>query len=210
MAMFHRVDERSLIDGLAPSDPDYLIAQGRRDLERLCREIFGDRDRAVVGVTVRSPSLEPVLRAADIRGVVGPGVRICLIPDEDLLFELGEMLGPRLRLEQGAVRIWWPGASALSSARDHPVVLALDGEDYEDTLEQLALEFDLSRPGVRERVRLIEDARAMLEHEVARAMARSRRVDERLRDAKIECHEQRTRAEAAEAELAAMRRTPPR
>jgi hypothetical protein len=207
--MLPKIDERTLIQGMAPSDPDYLIVQSRRDLERLCREIFGDRDTAVVGVTLRVRSREPVLRAADIRELVGVGVRIFLIPDEDLVFELGEMLGPRLRLGQGAVRIWWPGASALSDARDHPVVVALDGEEYEGTLEELAREFDLSRPGVRERVRLIEDARAMLEHEVERAVQQSRLIDERLRDAKIECHEQRTRAEAAEAELAAMRRTPP-
>ncbi len=195
--------------GAEASDPDYLVVHSDQDLRRLGSEILGERERAIVGVTLRDGTHEPVLRASDIRGVVGEGVRICLLTDDSLLLELREILGPRLRLDAGTLRIWWPGASVRCDPSDHPVVVGLEDEDYLDTLEELAHEYDLSRPYVRSQVRVIEDARAFLEHEITRVQEYNRRVHERLRDAQIECHRQRTRAELAEARLAALRAPAP-
>lgn len=191
--------------GAETSDPEYVVVQTEGDLERLARDIVGERDRPIVGLAHRVSVSEPVLRCSDIRTVVGPHVRIYLLSDPELLGALGEMLGPRLRLEAGSVRIWWPGANARSDRADHPLVVGLEDEDYLDTLAHFAHEYHLSRPLVRDHVRVIEDARACLEHEIVRAQEYARRIHERLRDAQIECHALRTRAEAAEARAAAGR-----
>lgn len=204
-AVTAEIDDALGVGGLEASDPDYVVVRTVEDLERVSADILGERDRPIVGLTLRLDGHEPVLRSTDIRVVVGAGIRIYLIAEADLLRGLRELLGSRLRLDGGAARIWWPGASARCDPADHPVVVALDGEDYRDTLAEFAQEFDLSRPRVRSRVRVIEDARAFLEHEIARVQDHNRRAHERLRDAQIESHRLRTRAEVAEASLAAVR-----
>ncbi|HEY4997174.1 MAG TPA: hypothetical protein VII03_04200, partial [Solirubrobacteraceae bacterium] len=190
--------------GAEASDPDYLVVGSDEDVRRLGNEILGERDLPIIGVTLRDGTHEPVLRASDIRSVVGDQVRICLLADDELLLALREILGARLRLDAGTLRIWWPGASIRCDPSDHPVVVGLEDEDYLDTLEEFAHEYDLSRPRVRSQVRVIEDARAFLEHEILRVQEYNRRVHERLRDAQIECHRLRTRAELAEARAAAL------
>jgi hypothetical protein len=202
--MLSRIHEELQLDRVLPADPFCVAVENEHDLKRLCEDVLGERDYPIVGLTERPDSVEPVLRPSDIRSVVEEDVRIYLITDEHLLGSLAAAVGSRLRLDRGCMRIWWPGAARDSSSADHPVVVALEGEDYLDTLAEFTLEFSLSRPGVRERVKLIEDARAFLEHEVARSVEESRHIAERLRDAKIECHELRMRAEAAEAALAAL------
>jgi hypothetical protein len=192
--------------GAEASDPEYVVVHSDEDLRRLGQEILGERDGPIVGVTLRDGTHEPVLRASDIRTVVGDGVRIYLVADEQLLLGLREILGPRLRLDAGTLRVWWPGAAMRCEPSDHPVVVGLEDEDYLDTLQELAREYDLSRPHVRSQVRVIEDARALLEHEILRVQEYNRRVHERLRDAQIECHRLRTRAEVAEAQLVALER----
>lgn len=190
------------------SDPDYVVVRDADDLERLCEDITGDRDYPIVGLTLRDYSNEPVLRASDIRDVVGSGVRIYLITGEELLHGLRELLGSRLRVWRGAVRVWWPGAANCEDPGDHPVVVGLEDEDYRVTLEEFAGEYELSRPRVRSRVRLIEDARALLERELGIAQKQSHKIHECLRDSQIECHRLRMRAEAAEASIQAAERSP--
>lgn len=185
--------------GSEASDPEYVVVQTGEDLERLSRDILGERDRPIIGLAHRATAPEPVLRSYDIRRVVDPQVRIYLVADPELLASLAKMLGSRLRLEPGSVRIWWPGANRSCDPGDHPPVVGLEGEDYLDTLAQFAHEYHLSHPLVRDHVRVIEDARAFLEHEIVRVQEYNRRIHERLRDAQIECHALRTRAEAAEA-----------
>jgi hypothetical protein len=185
------------------ADPDYVVVRSHEQLLCLRDEVLGEREHPVIGLTLRAYEHEPVLDAREIRSVVGGGVRIYLIADDDLLEELGELLGSHLRLDRGTVRLWGAGAGIRCDPSDHPVIVALEGEDSADTLEELGYQFDLSRPRVRGRISLIEDARALLEHELERAHEQNRKTHERLRDAQIECHGLRTRAEAAEASLAA-------
>jgi hypothetical protein len=201
---------RTLAEGTSPiavagADPDYAVIDSVEDLKRLRAEILSERDQPIVGLTFRAHERTPVLDAREIRSVVGVGVPIYLIGEDDLLDELRALLGSRLRLDRGTIRLWWPGASTRCDPNAHPVVVALEGEESSDTIEELGYQFDLSRPRVRGRISLIEDARALLEHELASANEQNRRTHERLRDAQIECHSQRTRAEAAEASLAAAR-----
>jgi hypothetical protein len=203
------IDDRRLLGLLDATDSNCILVETPRDLRDLCTDIVSDREEPVVGLTLDVDG-GPVLACSDVRAVVGPGVRIYLVFDDDLLYELREMLGPRLAIERGVARIWWPGASARCDPADHPAVLALEGEPNWVTLEEFAHQFDLTRPRVRAQIRLIEDTRAFLEHELARARARDHTVHERLRDAQIECHRLRTRAEAAETSLAAAQRPPQR
>jgi hypothetical protein len=187
--------------GAEASDPNYVVVQTDEDLQRLGHDILGERDGPIVGLTHRLSVAEPVLRCSDIRTVVGPSVRVYLLADEDMLAGLRKLLGSRLRLDAGSIRIWWPGASPRCEPADHPHVIGLEDEDYLDTLEQFAHEYHLSRPLVRSHVCVIEDARAFLEHEIVRVQEYNRRIHERLRDTQIECHGLRTRAEAAESRI---------
>jgi hypothetical protein len=207
--MAFSIDDTPLTSLLDVPDPDCLAIATGRDLRRLCADILGARAQPVVGLTLDDDGA-PVLACSDVRAVVGAGVRIYLVFSDALLRELRESLGPRLALDRGTVRVWWPGASARCDPGDHPTVLALEGEPSAVTVEELALQFDLTRPRVRAHIRLIEDARAFVEHELAGAQQHNHKVHERLRDAQIECHNLRTRAEAAEASLAAAQRPPDR
>jgi hypothetical protein len=197
------LDEHGLSEARDVSDSDCIPVETARELRCLCAEIVARRARPLVGLTLGEDGVQPVLACSDVRALVGPGVHIYLIRDDELLYGMRELLGGRLAVDRGAVRIWWPGANAHCDPGDHPAVLALEGEPPRVMLEELAQQLDLTRPRVRGHIRLIEDARAFLEHELARAQAQNHSVHERLRDMQIECHSLRARAEAAEARLAA-------
>jgi hypothetical protein len=189
--------------GVTESDPDYIVVRTSHDVQRLIADIVSERDEPIVGLTQREDGHEPVLAAREVRALLGPGVRIYLIPEEDLLREFRRAIGPRLTLERAAARIWWPGASVRCDPDDHPLVVALEGEAPADTLQEFSHRLDLSRPYVREQIALLEDACAFLEHELDSLQERNHQIAERLRDTQIDCHNMRTRAEAAEARLAA-------
>jgi hypothetical protein len=196
------LDEALAGVGAEASDPNYFVVHRTEDVERLNRDILGDREDPVVGLTHRVSVDEPVLRCSDVRTVVGAGVRVYLLADDQVLAGLRKLLGSALRLDAGCIRIWWPGASPGCDPTAHPQVVGLQDEDYLDTLGQFAHEYHLSRPLVRAHVRVIEDARTLLEQEIVRVEEYNRRIHERLRDAHIESHTLRTRAQAAEARLA--------
>lgn len=175
----------------------------RDDLYLLGADILGERDYPIVGLTMREYEHEPVLPPKDVRAVVGHRARIYLVAEDDLLLELGGVLGAELKLDRGAARVWWPGSGGRRcEPTDHPVIFALEGEENSETLEDFCYQFDLTRPRVRGRINLIEDSRAFVEHELERANEAQQRLHERLRDQQIETHRQRTRAELAEARLA--------
>lgn len=185
------------------SDPDYVVVRTGGDLERLCDDITAEREYPIVGLTLRSCSRDPVLRACDIRAVVGGGTRIYLIEDELLLQDLQDVLGGRLAIWSGAIRVWWPDVSSCGDSRAHPLIVGLEDEDYRVTLDEFAHEFDLSRPRVRSRLRLIDDSRALLQRELAELREERHRLLERIRDCQIEAHGLRSRAETAEDALLA-------
>lgn len=191
------------------SDPDYVVVRTGGDLERLCDDITGEREHPIVGLTLRSCSCDPVLRACDIRAVVGGGPRIYLIEDDLLLQDLQDVLGARLGIWSGAIRVWWPGVAKCGDPGDHPLIVGLEDEDYRVTLDEFAHEFDLSRPRVRSRLRTIDDARALLQRELSDMRAERHGLLERIRDCQIEAHALRSRAEAAEDALLTAQDTPP-
>jgi hypothetical protein len=200
------LDEQLRLGVARVGDPGCVSVETPAQLRALGAEILGRRDRPVIGLTLSADVDAPVLAYSDVRALVGSEVPIYLIRCDELLGQLRQILGAGLAIYRGAARVWWPGAGPHSDPGDHPVVVALEGEPCRVTLEELAMQFDLSRPRVRGQIRLIEDARAFLEHELSIAQAQSHKVNERLRDVQIECHRLRTRAEAAEARLAAAER----
>jgi hypothetical protein len=206
MTTFSTIDDALGIGPLEASESGLVTIETEHDLARICAEILSARTQPMVGVTLRPYEQEAVLSVQQIRAVVGPGVRVFVISSDELLLEFRRMLGSRLRLDRGTIRIWWPGASPRCDPTEHPVIVALEDEEVAATLEELGYQFDLSRPRVRGRIEMIEDARAFLDHELTRAQEQNRRLHERLRDTQIECHGLRTRAEAAEARLDAAER----
>jgi hypothetical protein len=202
------IDEQLLLGVFDACDPDCIVVETISRLRGLCTEILGRRDLPVIGLTLSADANRPVLACSDVRALVGPGVRIYVIRDDDLLQSMLELIGSRLALGRGAARVWWPGAHPRCDPGDHPAVLALEGEPSRVTLEEFAQQLDLSRPRVRGQIRLIEDARAFLEHELTRSQEQSHKLHERLRDAQIECHSLRIRAEVAEARLAGLDHPP--
>lgn len=102
-----------------------------------------ERERAHAVVAI-APSLEgegPVIAPAGVRGVVGERTHIYVLDGECVLERLEAELGRRLALAFGAARVWWPELSARGDPGDHPHVLALAGEDEQDTLAEFARQF---------------------------------------------------------------------
>jgi hypothetical protein len=138
------------------------------------------------------------LAAERVRRLVGPDVRLYYVPGEHLLGRLQRALGAGLAVAAGCVRVFWPGLSRRSDPAAHPLVVLLEHESEHDALREFARVFDLSRPAVRAELRLIEDARALLDQQLADSVQECQALAERLRDIQVERHVARTRAEAAE------------
>jgi hypothetical protein len=102
------------------------------------------------------------------------------------------LLGGRLGLSAGAARVWWPGLTLDSAPSEHPLVSLIDYEDKPNMLAEFERAFDLSRPAVRQEINLIEDARALLSHELATETEKTRAL-------KTQLNKVIARAEAAEA-----------
>jgi len=157
-----------------------------------------DREQPAVGLAVGAGSGELALSPGHVRMIVGAEPRIYLIAGEHWLRGLADLLGRRLALPAGAARVWWPGLTLRSDPFEHPLLFPLDDERELDLLAEFARRFELSRPLVRREIRLIEDARALLEHELAKEREQGRNL-------KVARHEALTRAEAAEVSLRKVR-----
>jgi hypothetical protein len=181
---------------------DAIVVRGRPALRELQGQLLSkDRRQPIVALARSLESNEPVLAASDVRAIVGAEPRLYFIGGDYLLRILQGALGRRLALQRGSARIWWPGVSKRSDPSDHPLVLELDGEPREQMLEELAREFDLSRPRVRRELNQIEDIRRMAEDDLREVRGQLTKTEERLRDAHVERHGEATRAETAEARL---------
>jgi hypothetical protein len=160
--------------------------------------LLSERETPVVVLTQSEETLQPVLPAEKIRMIVGPYAVIYYLPGEYLLSHLRVALGHGLAVARGSARIFWPGLSVESDPTDHPLVALLDGEREQDALAEFARQFDLSRPSVRREIKLIEDARSVLQSELNAATSDLRDTAQQLRDANIARHEAVMRAEHAE------------
>ena len=190
---------------LGALDADLLVVRSEGALRAMVADLrWSGRAQPVVGLTCLAEIDEAVLAARRVRAIVGAGPRIYYVPGEYLLRRLQGMLGRRLALPAGSVRVWWPGLRAPSDPTAHPLVLALDCESQSDMLVEFARLFDLSRPLVRGEIQVIEDARRLAEDELAQARAQNRSIETELSAAL-------TRAQQAERALqtARLRSTSP-
>jgi hypothetical protein len=173
-----------------------IVVRGEPGLRNMLSLLLsGRRKHPMIGLTRSLSTGEPVLVPSDVRGVVGPGPRIYYFPEEHLLRGLQKALGRALALPVGAARVWWP-LSVDSDPGEHPLVLELDGEPERNSsmLGEFARRFDLSRPRVREEIKLIEGVGRLAEAQLATAR-------EQNRDMKIERDRALRRTEAAQASL---------
>jgi hypothetical protein len=181
-------------------DPEPIVVASGQGLQSMGSYLLsGDREQPAVALTLASTG-EPVLAPEKVRAIVG-SARIYLVTGTDALLHLEGLLGSNLALPAGAARIWWPELAFDSDPLEHPVVLQLEDEPEAEMLTEFVRCFELTRPVVRRAIKLIEDSRALLEHELKQARNRQHTTDELLRDTQVERHKQTTRAENAEARL---------
>jgi hypothetical protein len=183
------------------SDAVLVVVRSEPGVWSLEDVLLSDRDAPVIVLTQSQDTLEPVLAPEKVRAVAGEAAAIYYMPGDYLLEQLRRTLGSALAVSRGAVRTFWPGLSTRSDPADHPLVPILEGELEVDALAEFARQFDLSRPAVRQEIRLIEDARSVLQSELDAADNELRTTAEQLRDANIARHEALTRAEQAEDSL---------
>jgi hypothetical protein len=159
------------------------------------------RDVPVVGISAAAGQREPLVDPGLVREIVGPAARIYVLAGDYMLRGLEGRLGGKLALKAEAIRVWWPGLSARSDPRDHPLVMTLSDEPQHDTLRELEREFHLSHPVVRREVRVTENALALAERQLTEAVSRERESA----SANTEAERERDRAaRAAEEALAAL------
>jgi hypothetical protein len=196
---------RGCISIASPSSfpPGAAIVVGDEEtLARLETALLGEhRDAPCIVLAQRCDDHAPVLPPQRVRAIVGPEPRIYFITSDHLLRKLRMRLGSALMVSRGAVRIFWPGLSVQSEPFAHPLVPVLDDEPLESALAEVARQFDLSRPAVREELKLVEDARAVLEGEVSRLKGDLGEMARQLSQASNQRSEAITRAETAERQL---------
>lgn len=148
---------------------------------RLAAILLGQRELPCVLLTQSRAGGEPSLPPERVRALLGDAARIYLVEGHQLLAYLRTRLGKQLALARGMTRIYWPNLSVQSDPYDHPIIPTLADEPIENTLEEFARQFDLSRPYVRQHLKLIEDHRAVVQEQVASREMELRKRDNELR-----------------------------
>ena len=152
-----------------------VVVSTGEDVRRLEAFLGAPRDQPVVLLTRVPGGEEPVLAPERVRRIVGPGVRIYFVVSERALMRLRRLLGERLAVTEGAVRVWWPGFTRHSDPEDHPLMELI--AEPGDELEEFARRFDLSRPRVRRELKLTEEALAHAEYELRQAAQRAAQAE---------------------------------
>jgi hypothetical protein len=193
----------------APSQ-DWTLVRKQTVLRGLVENLLsGDRQLPLVLLSSADAGSEPVLAPGRVRAVTGGPAEIYYVTTDYLLRRfnaslrrrLGESTGRSLRLDAGAVRIYWPGVSERSSPEDHPFVPELVDEREWDLLAEFQRRFDLSRPTVRPEIRLLNDTLTITENHLKLARNKVASLEEQLRDAQITTHEAQRRTTTVESRL---------
>jgi hypothetical protein len=179
----------------------------KREISSLVTYLLGERSQPVIALASIAPAGVAVLPPQGVRAVIGAGPRIYVIAQDMLLPGLAEKLGSALTLTAGAARIWWPCLTRDSDPRDHPLVSPSAVKRAGGLLEKFAWRFDLTRPRVREAIRGLEDARAVVERQLEDTQGQLAASAQRLHGEQAERERQQTRAESAEAQLRTFERS---
>jgi hypothetical protein len=146
-----------------------VVVSSGEDVRRFEAFLCGPREHPVVALTCVPGGSGPVLSPERVREVVGPGAGVYYLASDLAVERLRRMVGAKLAVAPGAVRVWWPGVTRHSDPAAHPLVELIDAPD---DLEEFARRFDLSRPRVRRELWLTEGARAIAEYELREALSR--------------------------------------
>jgi hypothetical protein len=166
------------------------------------------RVEPVVAVAASTESGEPVLSYAQIRSVVGDDARVYFVSQEFLLARLEGAVGPRLALREDALRVWWHALNTRSDPGDHPQVHAMDSETSEGLLEVFGSAFDLSRPRVRQAIKLNSQLGWVEARSLCDANQRAENAEAVAAEAVHERDEAVVRAQRAEARAIAVDQLP--
>jgi hypothetical protein len=183
-----------------------IVVRTPEELQRFEKYLFGARSQPVVMLTQAVDGTKPVLPPQARHSVAGSRVRMYLILGGHPMRHLAGVLGRRWAPPRGSARICWPGFGTRSDPADHPLVQRLDGESDQEAIEEFARQFDLSRPRVRQELRIIEDLRAETERELRKVKTRLREVEKQLTLPQGSRHQRTRRVEAD----ASVRRRPRR
>jgi hypothetical protein len=177
------------------------LVRDEEGLARLGHSLLGKRETAIVVLTQLEDESRPVLPPGEVRTAVGQEARIYLVCGDHLLRRLRRILGLALMVERGTLRIYWPGLSLRSDPFSHPLIPVLADEPLELSLQELKRGFELTRPYVRGEIKLIEDARTVLQEEVEELKGDLKAMATQLRNASEQRHGAPPRAEAGEQQL---------
>jgi hypothetical protein len=163
----------------------------RRDLRRLTTELRRiDRDYPIVVLTLGATN-EPMFAPSAIRPALDPHVPVYVLGSTDLCRRLQQAFGPRLGVDNGDARVYWPDVGRDGDPAKHPLVPAHSERDGRDPADRLIDALELSRPRVRDHV-------AMLRKRQERAEQQASDAQRELRDTRIQVDTLLTRAEDAE------------
>jgi hypothetical protein len=196
-------EQQALVQVRSPQPPavaseaPLLRVSSRKDLRRLLSDLRGDRDCAIIVITVGAGDEDPTFPPGPTRAALKDPASIFVLESADLCRRLAHALSPQLAVDGGDARIFWLGAGPDSDPAEHPLVPARSPGDSRSAVERLLVAFELSRPLVRRYLAPIQTRLAVLEEQSAQALSKSRESEAEQRRA-VE------RAVAAETQLAGL------
>ncbi len=197
-------EQQALVQVRSPPPPTVaseallLRVSSRKDLRRLLSDLRGDRDGAIIVLTVGARGEAPAFPPGSTRAALKDPASIFVLESEDLCRRLAHALGPQLAVDSGDARIFWRGAGPDSDPAEHPLVRPCAG-DSRIAVERLVAAFELSRPLVRRYLAPLQARLATLKEQSVRALSKSRESEAKQRRA-VE------RAEAVDTQLAGLQR----
>ncbi len=198
-------EQQALVQVRSPQPPTVAYeallfrASSRKDLRRLLSDLRGDRDCAIIVLTVGASGEDPAFPLGPTRAALKDPASIYVVESADLCRRMANALGPQLAVDGGDARIFWPGVGPDSDPAEHPLVPTRSASNSRSAVERLIAAFELSRPLVRRYLAPIQTRLAALEEQSARALSKSR-------DSEAERRRAVERAEAAETQLAGLQR----
>ncbi len=179
----------------------------RKDLRRLTGELRrGDRDVPVVVLSFAEGAREPAFSPTAVCRALDPRVAVYVLGSEDLCRRLAQILGPRLGVDGGDARIYWPGVGSESDPDENPLVLAKSDLDSREPVVRLIEALELSRPDISRHVKALRERLSAAEQRACETLFELRESRAVLTVALAGAGSAETALAVAEQQLEALRR----